>query len=195
MNNILKEYDLNSANLSHRSGPMFKDYREWIEMMRPTIIAYRHRDLFHVDQLTMYSDVFPSRILSEETEGPENRESPRNRITILTGCNSSGTTKLPLLICGPYPSQITMKDHVYCHSEDSRIEDKLFRNWLLNENDRMTKCNRKILLFVRQSRARALKDFVPSNIQLLYFPEDFPPLLRPLRRDVFHYIKMVFRRR
>ncbi|XP_017767109.1 PREDICTED: uncharacterized protein LOC108555798 [Eufriesea mexicana] len=193
LNNILKEYGLRSTNSTSQPGPMFKDYREWIELMRSTIIAYRYKDLFHVDELTMYSDGFPSRILSNK--GSEKSESPKNRITILMSCNSSGTMKLPLLICGPYPCNATVKDHVYCQSKDSHIGDKLFRNWLLSVNDRMTKCNRKILLFLRQNRARALKDFVPSNIQLLYFPEDFPPLLRPLRRDVFHYIKMVFRRR
>ncbi|CAD1468852.1 unnamed protein product [Heterotrigona itama] len=189
-----KEYGF-STDLISQTGPIFANYRDWIDLMRSTIIRYRHKDLFHVDEMTMYSDIFPSEISPNGFEDSKATESPRNQITILMSCNSSGTIKLPLLICGPYSSKITVKDHVYCQSEDYRIGDELFRNWLLAVNDRMIKCHQKILLFLRYSRARSLKDFIASNIQLVYFPEDFPPLLRPLRRDIFHYVKMVFRRR
>nr|XP_034182068.1 uncharacterized protein LOC117605174 [Osmia lignaria] len=180
-----------SVDLQDRRGPTFANYRDWIDLMRSTIIKYKHNDLFHVDELTMYTDVLPLRIVSEETLS----ETRRNRVTILMGCNSSGTTKLPLLICGTYPSKIRVKEHVYCNNEDSYIEDELFRKWLTNVNERMFNCNRKILMFLRRNRAHALKDFAPSNLKLIYLPEDFPPLLRPLRKHVFHYIKMIFRRR
>lgn len=160
--------------------------------MRSTIIRYKHSDLFHADELTMFSDIPPTMITANETDSAF---SPRNRITILIGCNSSGTTKLPLLICGSYPCKITTKEHVYCHSGDCYVSDDLFRNWLSRLDDRMSRCNRKILLFLRQNRAHALKDLPLTNVKLLYFPEDFPPFLRPLRRDVFHYVKMIFRRR
>ncbi|KAF3419892.1 hypothetical protein E2986_11246 [Frieseomelitta varia] len=189
---FLKEYGF-STNLISQTGPMFANYRDWIDLMRSTINKYRHKDLFHVDEMTMYSDIFPSEISPNGAE--DSTELPRKQITILMCCNSSGTTKLPLLICGPYSSKITVKEHVYCQSEDYRIGDELFRNWLSAVNDRMIKCHQKVLLFLRHSRARSLKDFIASNIQLVYFPEDFPPSLRPLRRDIFHYVKMVFRRR
>lgn len=180
-----------STDLQDHKGPTFANYRDWIDLMRSTIIKYKHNDLFHVDELTMYTDVLPLRIVSEEIEN----ETRRNRVTILMGCNSSGTTKLPLLICGTYPSEIRVKEHVYCNNEDSYVEDQLFRKWLTNVNERMFKSNRKILVFLRRNRARALKDFAPSNMKLIYLPEDFPPLLRPLRKHVFHYVKMIFRRR
>ncbi|CAK9812869.1 Tigger transposable element-derived protein 6 [Anthophora quadrimaculata] len=188
---FLKSYGFSTDPINHVS-PKIHDYRGWIDLMRSLITKYKHEDLFHADELTMYSDIRPSRT-KEYSEGSE---SPRDRITILMSCNSSGTTKLPLLICGPYSSRIKAGEHVYCHSKDSYIRDELFKDWLLNVNDRMGKCDRRILLFLRRNRAHALKDFVVSNnVQLVYLPEDFPPLLRPLRRDVFHYVKMVFRRR
>ena len=191
---FLKEYGL-SANLTSQTGPTFANYRDWIDLMRSTINKYRHKDLYHVDEMTMYSDIFPSEISPNGAEDSKATVLPRKQITILMCCNSSGTTKLPLLICGPYSSKITVKEHVYRRCEDHRIGDELFRNWLSAVNDRMIKCHQKILLFLRHNRARSLKDFIASNIQLVYFPEDFPPLLRPLRRDIFHYVKMVFRRR
>ncbi|CAK9810394.1 Tigger transposable element-derived protein 6 [Anthophora plagiata] len=188
---FLKNYGFSTDPINH-VGPKIHDYRGWIDLMRSLITKYKHEDLFHADELTMYSDIRPSR-----TKGySEGSESSRDRITILMSCNSSGTTKLPLLICGPYSSRIKVGEHLYCHTEDSYIGDELFKDWLLYVNDRMRKCDRRILLFLRRNRAHALKDFVESdNVQLVYLPEDFPPLLRPLRRDVFHYVKMVFRRR
>ncbi|XP_076183103.1 uncharacterized protein LOC143154911 [Ptiloglossa arizonensis] len=186
--NFLREYGF-SVDLKKRGGPIFANYRDWIDLMRSTIVKYKHNDLFHVDELVMYSDVSPAKI------GSPARKSSRNRVTVLLGCNSTGTTKLPLLVCGPYPSRTTIKDHVYSRSEDSAIDDKLFIAWLLKANDRMFRNDRKILLFLKRSRARALRDLSLSNVNPVYLPEDFPPFLRPLRRDAFHYVKMIFRRR
>ncbi|XP_031844309.2 tigger transposable element-derived protein 4 [Nomia melanderi] len=190
--NFLKEHKISTDSTNQRD-PVFSDYRDWIDMMRSTIVRYKHSDLFHVDELGMYSDVVPSRISSASR--PEGDGSPRNRVTILMGCNSSGTTKLPLLICGPYPSRTTTRDHVYCRSEDSSISDELFRVWLTAVNDRLSRSDRSVLLFLRRSRARAVRDLRLSHVNLVYLPGDFPTTLRPLRRDVFHYVKMIFRRR
>ncbi|CAL7947955.1 unnamed protein product [Xylocopa violacea] len=186
LTSFLREHGF-STNPRNQSGPIFKDYREWIELMRPTIIKYRYRDLFHADELTMYTDVSPSMVSSAGVEG--------NRIKILMGCDSSGHTKLPLLMYGPYPGTIKANEHVYRNCEDSRTEDELFRNWMEGVNDRMARCKRKILMFLRRDRARVLKDFAASNVRLVYFPENFPAHLRPLRKHVFHYVKMVYRRR
>ncbi|XP_033327464.2 tigger transposable element-derived protein 4 isoform X1 [Megalopta genalis] len=195
---FLKEYCIatDPANLS-QLDPVFRNYRNWIDTMRSTIIKYKHRDLFHVDELSMYSDVLPSRISTSGRAGNDvdSDGTPRNRITVLIGCNSSGSTKLPLLVCGSYSSRTTVKEHVYSHSEDSSISDELFRGWLADLNDRMSRENRNILLFLRRSRNQALRDFPLSNVSLAYLPNDFPPMLRPLRKDVFHYVKMIFRRR
>ena len=100
-------------DLISQTGPKFANYRDWLDLMRSTIIKYRHKDLFHVDEMTMYSDILPSEISPNGSEDSKATESPRNQITILMSCNSSGTTKLPLLICGPYSSKITVKEHVY----------------------------------------------------------------------------------
>ncbi|XP_043254230.1 uncharacterized protein LOC122398452 [Colletes gigas] len=187
--NFLKDHGF-SADLTNRTGPIFGNYRDWIDLMRSTIVKYKHSDLFHADELTMYSDALPTMM---ETTGCT--ELPRNRVTVLLGCNSSGTTKLPLLICGSYPSRTTTKDHVYCHSQDSSISDELFSGWLSTVDDRMSRCNSKILLFLKRNRARAARDLPLTNTSIVYLPDDFPPYLRPLRRDVFHYVKMIFRRR
>ncbi|XP_054009243.1 tigger transposable element-derived protein 4-like [Hylaeus anthracinus] len=187
--NFLKEHGF-STDLSNRTGPYFCNYRDWIDIMRSTIEKYKHNDVFHMDELTMYSDILPARIAS-----PRSKVSAANRITILMGCNSSGTSKLPLLICGPYPSRTTTKGHLYCHSEDCSISDELFTDWLLAVNDRMIERDRTILLFLPRSRARALDGITLRNVNLVYLPNAFPTHLRPLRRDVFHYVKMIFRRR
>lgn len=158
--------------------------------MRPVITQYKYKNLFHLDELTMYSDIPPTRISS--AVGRDESDILR-KATVLMCCNAAGTEKLPLLICGSYPAAITDEDHVYSRSEDASINDDLFREWLTRLNDRISSSGRKILLLLRRNRASAIRGFEFSNVRHVFFPDDFPPLLRPLKRDVFHFVKMVYR--
>nr|XP_012228373.1 PREDICTED: tigger transposable element-derived protein 6-like [Linepithema humile] len=179
-----------SLNLENCSGPIFSNYRLWIDMIRSIITQYKYKNLFHLDELTMYSDISPIRISS----AVERDESDiLRKATVLMCCNASGTEKLPLLICGSYPAAITDEDHVYSHSEDASINDNLFREWLVRLNDRILSSGRKILLLLHRNRVNAIRDLELSNVRHVFFPDDFPPLLRPLKRDVFHFVKMVYR--
>lgn len=159
-------------------------------MMRPIITQYKHKNLFHLDELTMYSDISPTKI---SCAIERDKSDILRKATVLMCCNASGTEKLPLLICGSYPAAITDGDHVYSHSEDASINNDLFREWLIRLNDRMLSCGRKILLLLHRNRVNAIRDLELSNVRHVFFPDNFPPLLRPLKRDVFHFVKMVYR--
>lgn len=159
-------------------------------MMRPIITQYKHKNLFHLDELTMYSDISPTKI---SCAIERDKSDILRKATVLMCCNASGTEKLPLLICGSYPAAITDEDHVYSHSEDASINNDLFREWLIRLNDRMSSCGRKILLLLHRNRVNAIRDLELSNVRHVFFPDNFPPLLRPLKRDVFHFVKMVYR--
>lgn len=163
-------------------------------MMRSIITQYKHKDLFHVDELTMYADVSPIGT-SVSTIQQDEPDRSLKKATVLMCCNASGTEKLPLLICGSYRDVIIGKDHMYSHSEDASINDGLFREWLTRLNCHMSNNDRKILLLLQRNRIDAFRDLELSNIRHIFFPDDFPPLLRPLKRDVFHFIKMAYRRR
>ncbi|XP_011688050.1 PREDICTED: uncharacterized protein LOC105450093 isoform X2 [Wasmannia auropunctata] len=191
LTSFLKKYGL-SLN-EEPSGPVFNNYRLWINMMRSVITQYKHKDLFHVDELTMYSDVSPTSV-SVSTARQDEPDTSMKKTTVLLCCNASGTEKLPLLICGSYLAVIMGKNHVYSHSEDASVNDGLFREWLTQLNCRMSSNNRRILLLLHRNRIGALRDLELSNIRHVFFPDDFPPLLRPLKRDVFHFVKMAYRR-
>jgi len=174
------------------SGPIFSNYRLWIDMMRSIITQYKHKDFFHVDELTMYSDVSPVGI-SVSTIQQNKPDTNLKKTTVLLCCNASGTEKLPLLICGSYLTVTMDKDYIYSHSEDASIKDDLFRKWLTQLNCRMSSNDRKILLLLHRNRIDAFRDLELSNIRHIFFPDNFPPLLRPLKRDVFHFVKMAYR--
>ncbi|XP_014476661.1 PREDICTED: uncharacterized protein LOC106745506 [Dinoponera quadriceps] len=181
-----------SLDPSDSSGPIFDNYRFWIDAMRSVITRYKHKDLFHLDELTMYSDISPTGISSAMYHTTRQDASLR-RTTVLMCCNAAGTEKSPLLICGTYPAVVTREDHVYTHSEDASISDGLFREWMSRLNDRMSRGERKILLLLHRDRVNAFRGLELSNVQHVFFPENFPPPLRPLKRDVFHYVKMIYR--
>lgn len=191
---FLKRYGF-SLNLKESSGPIFKDYRLWIDMMQSTITQYQHEDLFHVDELTMYSDISPTRISVSPTQQHTKSNTRLKKTTVLLCCNASGTEKLPLLICGSYLAIIMGKDHMYSHSEDASINDCLFREWLTRLNNRMSSNGRRILLLVHRNRIGSFRNLELCNIRHVFFPDNFPPLLRPLKRDVFHFVKMAYRRK
>ncbi|KAG5316067.1 TIGD6 protein, partial [Pseudoatta argentina] len=191
LTSFLKKYGF-SLNTKEPSGPIFNNYRLWIDMMQSIITQYKHKDLFHVDELMMYSDVPPIKITASKIWQDES-DTNLEKMTILLCCNASGTEKLPLLICGSYLSIIMGKDHIYSHSEDASINDSLFREWLIQLNHLMSNNNRRILLLLHRNRIDALRDLELSNIKHIFFPDDFPPILRPLKRDIFHFIKMTYR--
>ncbi|XP_018055159.1 PREDICTED: protein PDC2-like [Atta colombica] len=191
LTSFLKKYGF-LLNSKKSSGPIFNNYRLWIDMMRSIITQYKHKDLFHVDELMMYSDVPPIEISASKIRQDES-DTNLEKTTILLCCNASGTEKLPLLICGSYLAVIMGKDHVYSHSEDASINDSLFREWLIQLNYLMSNNDRRILLLLHRNRIDALRDLKLSNIKHIFFPDDFPPTLRPLKRDVFHFVKMTYR--
>lgn len=165
--------------------------------MRPVIDRYNYKDLFHLDELTMYADLPPDGIASAIRSAARCGEpdATPKRVTVLMCCNASGTEKLPLLICGSYPGSvaITCGDHEYNYSEDASISDELFEEWLSRLNDRMSRSGRKILLLLHRDRINVSRNFELSNVARVFFPDDFPPILRPLKRDVFRFVKMIYR--
>lgn len=160
--------------------------------MRSVIMQYRHKDLFHLDELTMYSDVSPTGVSSAMYHATR-QDASLKRMTVLMCCNASGTEKSPLLICGTYPALLTDEDYLYIHSEDASISDDLLGEWLSRLNDHMSRGERKILLLLHRNRVGAFQGLELSNVRHVFFPENFPSVLRPLKRDVFHFVKMIYR--
>lgn len=162
--------------------------------MRSTLTQYKYKDIFNVDELTMYSDVCPLKIdTNSQNDNNENIINATNLISILLCCNSSGTDKLPPLIIGPYKCNITRNDCKYYYNENSSINDEIFIEWIIYLNEIMEQKNRQILLLLHRHRISAIGNRKLSNVKLIFFPNNFPSHLRPLRRDVFHSTKMNYR--
>ncbi|XP_043476882.1 uncharacterized protein LOC122507934 [Leptopilina heterotoma] len=190
---FLKRYGF-STSLTTCAGPYFKDYRIWIDLMRPILTQYKYKDIFNVDELTMYSNVCPLKIPKNAKASNQDLINATNLISILLCCNSSGTDKLPLLITGPYKCNLTRDDCIYHYNENSTINDQLFIEWIMNLNEIMSQKQRQILLLLHRHKICALgNNRQLSNVKLIFFPTNFPPHLRPLRRDVFHSTKMNYR--
>ena len=196
MTSFLKKFGF-STSLTTYVGPYFKDYRLWIDLMRALLTQYKYKDLFHADELNMYSDILPMNVdLSQRGNVHDYQDiNATNPISILLCCNASGTDKLPPLISGSYKSRILREDCKYCYNENSCINDEVFADWLFSLNQMMSQKDRKILLLLNRYRIRALGNTQLSNVSFIFFPDDFPLHLRPLRRDVFHCVKMKYRLR
>lgn len=197
-----------SPSLTECCGPVFEDYRLWIDLIRPLFMEFSYEDQFHVDELMMYTDFLPA--INEKPIDPNKPGSstdnqpklaqqyppdmPRGvTCTLLLASNSSGTEKLRPLICAPYVTFNKRQDCIYHCDENATINDELFGGWLSNLNHEMASVNRRIVVLLSRKRIGALVYTQLTHIMPLFFPNEFPTHLRPLRRDVFHYIKMIYR--
>ncbi|XP_066586797.1 uncharacterized protein [Prorops nasuta] len=174
--------------------------------MRSRITNYKHRDFYQLEELTMYWNASPE----DSTEAEEFK-----KIGILLCCNSSGDEKRPLLVCEPSSTyDIVHKDaksnliaidqngeHLIYRTSlgpdnVSRLPDHLFKAWIMKFNEELIQRNRRILLLLQRDRIGIFNDAnICTNISCLYFPRDFPPLLRPLKGDICRFFEMAYRKK
>ncbi|XP_057326502.1 uncharacterized protein LOC130668296 [Microplitis mediator] len=200
-------------------GPVFDDWTTWIDILRPIFASYSYDNQFHLDELPMYSDFF-SQAEQESLRGinpiagssvddvdvdvdgdcddddlikQELRPPLMHRVSILLVANVSGTEKLPPIISGPYPVDRAHQNYLYHKNDSCRVSDQVLSDWLRTLNHTMSMSNRRIVLILSRSYVNAVKYANLTHIQPIYLPNDFPNELRPLRRDVYHFIKMYYR--
>ncbi|XP_046739049.1 tigger transposable element-derived protein 6-like [Diprion similis] len=193
---FLKKYGFLPSIASTLHDPVFKDYREWIDLMRPHMSQYRYKDVFQVDEIGMYHNISPEKIPGEAIGCVtcRNGEDREHRVTVLLCCSASGVEKLPPLICGKFDTQVQAYDRCkYSFNPDAWITRDVFRVWITDLNAQMARSNRKIVMLLSRSRVHALKDTVLSNVSLIFFPKEFPPNLQPLRANIFHCFKTIYR--
>ncbi|KAH0564586.1 uncharacterized protein LOC123272488 [Cotesia glomerata] len=206
---FLKRYKF-SPSLTECCGPEFDNFIEWIEIMRPYLSNYQYEDQFFLDELVMYTDFKPcdqyqnpardmndtgsSVDFNEENLNTKALRPPAmNIVTILLAVNASGTEKMPPIISGRYKIETPSQDCVYQCDNYSRINDGMLAGWLMTMNTKMAEINRKIILVLNRSHINAVNFAQLTHIQPVYLPNKFPSNLRPLRRDVSHFIKMHYR--
>ncbi|KAM0735877.1 hypothetical protein ACS0PU_009838 [Formica fusca] len=67
----------------------------------PIMTQYKHKDFFHLDELTIYMNILLTNIST--TIQQDKSDIILKKPTILMCCNASGTEKLPLFICDLIP--------------------------------------------------------------------------------------------
>ncbi|XP_063973948.1 uncharacterized protein LOC135160831 isoform X2 [Diachasmimorpha longicaudata] len=199
---FLKRYHF-TTNLCEGIGPIFDDYQTWISMIRGLINQYSYEDQYHLDELTMYTDFLPSSQLEtdEVPDAPVDMSTLKlqlttpamHQTTMLLVCNATATQKQKPLVCGPYPAQDN-ETYTYIQNELSRISDEILSAYLFMLNRRIAESNRVIILFMNRNRINVLKLVRLTHILPVFLPYRFPSHLKPLRQDVMHSIKMVYRK-
>jgi len=74
---------------------------DWKNEELPKIInRYKPKDIFNVDETGLFYNLKPSRSQTYKGESCYGRTKPKQRVTVLLGCNADGTEKLPPLEIG-----------------------------------------------------------------------------------------------
>ena len=76
---------------------------DWKSEELPTIIyVYQPKDIFNVHETGLFYNLQPSKTLTYKDDSCHGGTKSKQRVTVLLGCNSDSTEKLPPLVFGKY---------------------------------------------------------------------------------------------
>lgn len=102
LQNFKKRYDLAFKKMCGESGAvdstLVANYRggKLVELLR----RYSADDTFNLDETGLFYKLLPEKTLARSGEPCHGGKLSKERVTVVVGCNASGTEKLPLLVIG-----------------------------------------------------------------------------------------------
>ena len=180
-----KRYDITFKKICGESASVSDvTCEKWKEELPSVLQNYAPSDIFNCDETGLFFKCLPDSTLCLRTEKCFGGKRSKERITVLLGCNSTGTEKLPTLLIGKSKKPRCfsgIKSFPVLYEANSRawMTTELFHGWLIRIDTMMSKKNRKILL---------LMDNCPSHINLpslsaveiKFFPPNATSKLQPL---------------
>jgi uncharacterized protein YeeX (DUF496 family) len=83
----------------------------------------------------------------------------------------------------------------YEANSNAWMTQDLFRNWLLQLNNRMLKSNKKIVLFLDNLSGHKIDNLPLSNIIIHFYPPNCTSVLQPLDQGIIRSFKSKYRTR
>ena len=87
-----------------------KTVMEWKSEEMPKVTdGYQPKDIFHVDEIGLFYNLQPNKTLTYKGDSCHGGTRSKQRVTLLIGCNTDGTEKLPPLVTGKYKTPLLQK--------------------------------------------------------------------------------------
>lgn len=174
----------------------------WQQNVFPDLIRNYDKDnIFNADETGVFFKCLPNKTLAFKNEKCFGGKSSKERITVMVGCNMTGSEKLKLLVIGKSKNPRCFKgikslDVDYEHNRKAWMTSEIYKKWLLNLDKKFGCQNRKILMFVDNCPAhpRNVGDKL-KNIELAYFPPNMTSVLQPMDQGIIKNLKQHYRKR
>ena len=134
---------------------------------------YDASSIYNCDETALFYRMLPEYTLDHLGEKTYGLTKSKERLTILLCCNCDGNDKLIPFVIGKYLKPRPLKDVKvlpvqYDKSSNAWMTNVLFNKWLEYLNSRMSKKNKKILLFLDSFTGHAVKVNL-SHVRVEFF--------------------------
>jgi hypothetical protein len=170
---------------------------EWKAKLADLISGYSPDDVFNADEAGLLFQLQSSQTHAVKGKRLQTGKMSKNRITVLVGCNMSGTEKLPLFIIGksknPHCFRGRDKPLMYGNNKKAWMTQELFVTYLKQVNSKMMRQKRKIIMFLDNCSSHPT-DLLLSNIVIKFLPANTTSVLQPCDQGVIRSLKSGYRR-
>ncbi|XP_067686985.1 tigger transposable element-derived protein 6-like [Haliotis asinina] len=154
--------------------------------------------IFNADETGLFYKLVPQRTLHLKGDKCHGGKKSKERITVLTAANMSGTEKLKLLVIGKSEKPRCFKN-VRSLPVDYRSNGKawmtsdLFTEWVNKLDQSMRRQNRKVLLLIDNCPAHPR---VPNlkNVTVAYLPPNTTSRIQPMDQGIIASLKSNYRK-
>ncbi|CAI6349299.1 unnamed protein product [Macrosiphum euphorbiae] len=174
--------------------------KSWKETILPNLLKdYSPEDIYNADEFGLFFKLMPDKSLVMKDETCHGGKLSKDRLTVLTCSNWSGTDKLKLLVIGKSKSPRCFKN-VHTLPCDYKAQNRawmtgsLIIEWVQQLNCKFVKQKRNVLLFVDNCPAHP-KEITLTNIKLVFFPPNATSKLQPLDQGVIKVLKQKYRKK
>jgi hypothetical protein len=166
----------------------------WINNVLPAVIeGYDLNEVFNADETGLYYKAAPSGTLAVAGSHPTGGKAPKDRVTVLLLCNSTGTEKKAYTI-GKFKNPRCFKRArpplPYYSSKNAWMTSWIWSD-ILQKFDRELG-NRKILLFADNASCHKIDETL-KNITIIFMPPNTTSLIQPLDQGIIRTAKVHYR--
>ena len=168
--------------------------------LQEELAAYNPDDIFNCDETALFFRMLPNQTLA--TKAVRGQKMDKERVTVLLGCNATGTEKLKPFVIGKSTRPRALRgfnmDALSVHYRSNSkawMRSDLFSEWLGILNQKMQDQGRKILLLLDNAACHGSSNnhIQFTNITLRYLPPNTTAHLQPLDAGIIAALKARYR--
>ncbi|XP_067650869.1 tigger transposable element-derived protein 4-like [Haliotis asinina] len=176
-----------------------KSVDDWLTSQLPMLLKnYSPENIFNADETGLFYKLVPQRTLHLKGDKCHGGKKSKERITVLTAANMSGTEKLKLLVMGKSEKPRCFKN-VRSLPVDYRSNGKawmasdLFTEWVNKLDQSMRRQNRKVLLLIDNCPAHPRVSNL-KNVTVAYLPPNTTSRIQPMDQGIIASLKSNYRK-